>query len=168
MTTAPQTTRSGPRPGAVGPVVRRALVATLAVGAAVALTGGLTTGSSAVLAAAVGTAMVCVFFATGAVVLDVVATLAPAASLLIALLTYTLQVVLVGLVFVALNRSGLLEGTLDARWLGGTVIAGTLGWLVAQVVASMRTRIPVYELGVPKGPSEVSPEGSGTEEAGER
>ena len=168
MTTAPQTTRSGPRPGAVGPVVLRALVATLLVGAALAVVGGLTTGTPAVLAVAIGTAMVCGFFGTGAVVLDVVASLAPATSLLVALLTYTLQVVLVGLVFVALNRSGLLDDTVDPRWLGATVIAGTLGWLVAQVVASMRTRIPVYELGVSKGSSEASAEGSGAEEAGER
>lgn len=112
--------------------------------------------------------MVCGFFATGTVVLDVVASLAPATSLLVALLTYTLQVVLVGLVFVALNRSGMLEDTVDARWLGATVIAGTLGWLVAQVVATMRTRIPVYELGVSKGSSETSAEASRAEEAGER
>jgi ATP synthase protein I len=140
----------------------------LLVGAALAVVGGLTTGTPAVLAVAIGTTMVCGFFGTGAVVLDVVASLAPATSLLVALLTYTLQVVLVGLVFVALNRSGLLDDTVDPRWLGATVIAGTLGWLVAQVVASMRTRIPVYELGVPKGSSEASSEASRAEEAGER
>ncbi len=168
MTTAPQTTRSGPRPGAVGPVVRRALVTTLLLGAVAAVVGALTGGTPAVLGAVIGTAMVCVFFATGAIVLDVVATLAPAASLLIALLTYTLQVVLVGLVFVALNRSGLLEEAVDPRWLGGTVIAGTLAWLVAQVVASTRVRIPVYELGVSKGSSEAVPGASRAEEAGER
>lgn len=164
MTTAPQTTKSGPRPGAVGPVVRLASVATLLVGAVAALVGGLAAGVPAVLGAAIGTAMVCVFFATGAFVLDVVATLAPAASLLVALLTYTLKVVLIGLVFVALNRSGLLGGTVDARWLGGTVIAGTLAWLVVQVVVSARVRIPVYELGVSNG----SAEASRTQEAGER
>lgn len=168
MTTAPQTTRSGPRPGAVGPVVRMALVTTLLLGTVVALIGAITVGAPAALGAAIGTAMVCVFFAAGALVLDVVANLAPSASLLVALLTYTLKVVLVGLVFVALNRSGLLEGTIDARWLGGTVIAGTLAWLAAQVVASTRARIPVYELGVPTGSSEGRPEASRTEEAGER
>jgi ATP synthase protein I len=112
--------------------------------------------------------MVCVFFAAGAIVLDVVATLAPAASLLIALLTYTLKVVLIGLVFVGLSRSGLLEDSIDARWLGGTVIAGTLAWLAAQVVASTRVRIPVYELGVSNRSSEASVEPSRDKEAGER
>jgi ATP synthase protein I len=168
MTTAPQTTRSGPRPGAVGPVVRVALVATLLLGAVLAAVGALTVGAPAALGAAIGTAMVCVFFAAGAFVLDVVAALAPGASLLVALLTYTLKVVLVGLVFVALTRSGLLEDAIDARWLGGTVIAGTLTWLAAHVVASTRARIPVYELGVPKGSSEGPRGASRTEEAGER
>lgn len=168
MTTAPQTTRSGPRPGTVGPLVRLALVTTLLIGAALALAGALTVGAPAVLGAAIGTVLVCVFFGAGVFVLDVVASLAPAASLLVALLTYTLQVVLVGLVFVALSRSGLLEESVDARWLGGSVIAGTLAWLVAQVVASTRVRIPVYELGDSKGFSQGSAEASRAEEAGER
>lgn len=146
MTTAPQTSRSEPRPGAVGPVVRAALVATVAVGALTALLGGLTGGSSALAGVATGVAMVCLFFGLGAVILDVVAALSPAASLLVALLTYTLKVVLVGLVFVALNRSGALESAVDARWLGGTVIACTITWLAAQVVASMRMRQPLYDL----------------------
>lgn len=168
MTTAPQTTRSGPRPGAVGPVVRAALVTTLLLGLVAALVGLAVAGTPALLGALVGTAMVCLFFAAGALVLDVVATIAPAASLLVALLTYTLKVVLIGLVFVALTRSGLMEHEIDARWLGGTVIAGTLAWLVGQVVASTRTRIPVYELGVSNRSSEALAEASGAEEAGER
>jgi ATP synthase protein I len=144
------------------------LVVTLAVGFALGSVAGFSGGRPAVLGAAIGTAMVCVFFASGALVLDVVASLAPAASLLIALLTYTLKVVLIGLVFLALSRSGLLADAVDARWLGGTVIVGTLAWLVAQVVASTRVRIPVYELGLSKGSSGASPEASRAEEAGER
>lgn len=124
----------------------RATAATVLVGALVAGLGALVSGSSAAAGAAVGTAIVVLFFALGALVLDVVAGLVPALSLLVALLTYTLKVVLVGLVFVALSRSGLLEGTIDARWLGATVIAGTLVWLVAQIVTSVRTRQPLYDL----------------------
>jgi hypothetical protein len=36
--------------------------------------------------------------------------------------------------------------TLDADWLGGTVIVGTLTWLAAQVVTTLRTRRLVYDL----------------------
>jgi ATP synthase protein I len=149
-------------------VVRRALVVTLLVGTTAAVVGALATGTPALVGAAIGTAMVCLFFGGGAIVLDAVAALAPAASLLVALLTYTLQVVLVGAVFVGLRRSGLLEQTIDPRWLGGTVIAATLTWLTAQVVASMRTRIPVYEFGVSNRLPEAAAGRSGGQEADER
>ena len=68
------------------------------------------------------------------------------ATLVIALLTYTLQVVAMALAFAALQRSGLLDDALDRGWLAGTVIVGTFGWLVAQIVLATRARIPVYEL----------------------
>jgi ATP synthase protein I len=131
-------------------------LATLVVGAALAGAGALADGAPAAAGAAVGLLMVLVFFGLGAVVLDVVAGVAPALSLLVALLTYTLQVVLVGLVFVGLSRSGLLDAELDADWLGGTVIAGTLTWLCAQVVTTVRTRRPVYDLPAADTPSETS------------
>lgn len=163
MTTAPQTTNAGPGPVVVGRGVRVALVAglvaTLLLGAVIALVGGLAEGSAAATGAAVGVALVCFFFGAGAVVVAAVARVAPAASLLIALLTYTLNVVLVALVFVGLSRSGALETDLDPQWLGGTVIAGTLVWLTAQIVASMRTRQPLYDL-PPRKPAEAGAEGS--------
>jgi ATP synthase protein I len=168
MTTAPHTASTGPRPGAVGPVVRVALTAVLILGAALALVGGLTSGRPAVLGVLIGALMVCVFFGVGAVILDVVAALAPAASLLIALLTYTLKVVLIGLVFVGLTQSGALEQTIDARWLAGTVIASTLVWLTAQVIASMRARLPIYDLPADNGPQAAPQEPPAAGEAGAR
>ena len=153
-------------------MVRLALVTTLAVGLVLGVVAGLTEGVAAVNGVAIGTLMVCLVFGLGAIVLDVVATLAPAASLLIALLTYTLQVVLIGLVFVALKRSGLLEDSIDARWLGGAVIAGTLTWLAAQVFATTRLRIPAYDLpsreAADEAPATGAADASRTKEAGER
>ena len=72
--------------------------------------------------------------------------LVPAASLLVALLTYTLQVLVLALVFAALSRSGLLDDASTARWLAGAVIAGTVAWMVAQIVLTARLRLPVYDL----------------------
>lgn len=168
MTTAPQTTSPGPRPGAAGPVVRRALLVTGAVGLLLAVVGVLAAGTPAALGAAIGTVMVCLFFATGGYVLDAVAALAPAASLLVALLTYTLNVVLVAVFFVAMNRSGLLERDVDPRWLAGGVITATLVWLTVQVVVTMRARIPVYELGSANHPGATPSELLGAAEANER
>ncbi|QNN51960.1 hypothetical protein [Nocardioides mesophilus] len=156
MTTAPRISGSGKRPGSIGPVVRRALSVTFLIGLVAAVAGGVLGGAPALVGALIGAAMVALFFGLGALVLDVVAGLAPAMSLLVALMTYTLKVVLVGLTFVALSRSGALEGSVDGRWLGGTVIAATIGWLAAQVLASTRARIPVYDLPETPGPSSAS------------
>ena len=123
-----------------------ALLATGVAGLAAVVLGGVLDGSAAALGSTIGAVMVCLFFGAGAVVLGVVARLAPAASLLIALLTYTLKIVLIALVFVGLSRSGALDGTVDAQWLGGTVIACTLVWIAAQITSSMRSRQPLYDL----------------------
>lgn len=146
MTTAPRISGSGNRSGSIAAVMRPALLVTLVIGVVAAALGLVLDGSAGLFGTLIGIGMVVVFFGTGAAVLDVVARLAPAASLLVALLTYTLQVVLVGLVFVGLTESGALESAVDPRWLAGTLIAGTLGWLAAQVRASMRVRVPLYDL----------------------
>jgi ATP synthase protein I len=122
------------------------LVSTGLLGAAVVVLGALVSGSSAAAGAAIGAVMVCLFFGFGAVVLQVVARIAPEASLLIALLTYLLKVVAIGLVFVGLTRSGALDGSVDANWLGGAIVACTLVWVSAQVTVNMRTRQLIYDL----------------------
>jgi len=95
-------------------------------------------GSTAALSATVGGVIVLAFFGFGAGVVSAVATLMPDAALMVALLTYTLQVVLVGLVFVVLRGSGLLEDRLSADWLAAGIITGTFGWIVGQLLATVR------------------------------
>jgi ATP synthase protein I len=116
-------------------------------GVALVVLAAVVTGSAGAAGAAIGTSMVCLVFAFGATALGVVARVAPAASLLVALLTYTLQVVLVGLVYAALSSGGALGGPVDPKWLSGAVIACTLTWITAQIVVSTRARLPIYELG---------------------
>jgi len=123
-----------------------AAIAALGLGIVAVVAGALTGGSSAAYGAAAGALLVVGIFAFGSFVVNVVATLMPTAAMLMALLTYTLQVVLMGLVFVALSESGLLGDTLDRHWLAGTVIAGTLVWVVSQIVLTTRLRIPIYDL----------------------
>lgn len=157
MTTAPRTPRTGQRPRVAGRAVAAAGLASLAVGGALVVAGAVTAGGPAAAGAGAGLMMVLVFFGLGAVVIDVVAGVAPTLSLLVALLTYTLQVVLVGLVFVCLSRSGLLGSQIDADWLGGTVIAATLTWLAVQVLTTLRTRQLVYDL--PPSGASAAPSG---------
>lgn len=127
-------------------MVRATFSATLGVGLAAALVAAIAAGTPAVLGAVIGLGMVCLFFGFGAFVLGVVAGIAPAASLMVAMLTYTLKVVAIALVFAALSTSGALESDVDGGWLGGTVILCTLTWLGSSIFFTSRARIPVYDL----------------------
>ncbi len=142
------TTESKQDTASGGSVLLGAAFSTVLVGFVAVLLGALTGGASAAYGALTGALLVVVVLGFGSFAVNAVADLMPSASLMIALLTYTLQVVVMGLVFVALNRSGLLEDALDPRWLAGAVIVGTFGWLIGQIVLATRVRIPVYELSV--------------------
>ena len=155
MTTARVTSGSTARPdrrATVGGQVRAALLVTALLGLVGTGLGALLGGAPAALGAAVGFAMVLVFFGTGAVVVNAVATVSPSASMLVALLTYTLQVVLVGVVFAALDGSGALDGTVDRTWAGAAVVVATLVWLVSHIISATRSRQPLYDL--PERPSD--------------
>jgi len=160
------TTRSKQDPRSSGTrVLAGAGLAALGLGVGATLVGALVDGSAAAYGALVGTVLVLAVLGFGSSVVNTVTGLMPAASLMVALLTYTLQVVLMGLVFAALSGSGLLDDTLDREWLAGVVIAGTFVWLSAQVVLTTRMRIPVYDLPA-TGVAEPVTSGSGRPEQG--
>jgi ATP synthase protein I len=143
MTTErPADTAAAPRPGPPPPSLRvhglrQALAATVAAGGVLALAAALAEGRAALAGVALGTLLVCGFFLFGALNTALAAAYAPRASMLVALLTYVVQVVALGLVLAAVARSGLSERELDVRWLGGTVIVGTLVWTGALVVRTL-------------------------------
>lgn len=142
MTTATQ--HATPRAGAR--VLLGAALVALGAGLVISLVGAFMAGSAAAYGALVGTLLAVGVFALGAFTVNVVAAMVPSASLLVAMLTYTLQVVLMALVLVALSRSGALDGGLARDWLAGAVIAATLLWLVCQIVLVTRARIPAYDV----------------------
>lgn len=119
---------------------------TTVLGLLAAGAGWLLVDRPAGLGALVGTLLVVAVTGTGALLVRLVAGVRPAASLVVALLTYCLQLLLVLVAFSALEQSDLLGPTLDRQWLGGAVIGGVLVWLTSQVVLSWRARIPVYDL----------------------
>lgn len=140
-TATPRVTRAGGASALLG-----AGLVVAALGAAAVLLGALVSGSAAAYGALVGTLLVLAVLGLGSMVVSVIAGVMPTAALLVALLTYTLQVVLMGLLLAVLAESGALGAALDAEWLGGTVIAGTVLWLASQIVLTTRLRIPVYDL----------------------
>jgi hypothetical protein len=132
------------------PGVGRALLVTLVVGVAAAGLAVVAAGVPQLVGALAGTALVAVFFLFGMFNTALAATFAPRTALVVAMLTYTVQVVGSGLLLVGLARSGVTADRLDVRWLGGTVIAGAVGWTVALVVDAVRTpaEITSEEVGV--------------------
>ena len=128
-------------------VLLGAALGTLVLGLLATLLGAVVSGTSAAAGAGVGALLAVGVFAFGSFVVNAVAGVLPSAALMVAVLTYALQVLLMGLVFVAISGSGLLESTLDRRWLGGTIIAGTLVWITAQVFLATRRRIVAFDLG---------------------
>jgi ATP synthase protein I len=129
--------------------VRTAVLASGAAGLLLVLVAAAVSGSAGAAGAAVGAAAVVVFFAFGALTVNAVSAVAPGASLVVALLTYTLQVVLLFVVFAALAASPAVGTTIDEQWVAGAVIGETLVWVVAQIVAATRSRQPLYDLPAP-------------------
>lgn len=152
MTTNVLSTEQTPR------VLRAGVVAGAGTGAGGALLAALTSDSGAVRGVLAGAGSVVAFYLFGTVVVGLAARVAPTTALLVALLTYTLQVVLVGVLFTALVRSGRLGEDLRPEWLAGGLIAATFAWIAAQIAVTLRTPIPAWV--APVDPSSVShPEG---------
>ena len=83
-------------------------------------------------------------FLVGTFTVNVVSGLVPALSLLVAMLTYVLQVVVMALVVLALVRSGFGGQQEFRQWFAGSVIAVTMVWMSVQVWLFTRQRIPTY------------------------
>lgn len=141
MTTAPPP-GAPPRPPVrvVGPELGLAGAATTVVALATMCAAALVSGSAGAVGAAIGAAVVLVFFGFGAVTVGAVAAVSPAASLPVALLTYVLQVVAVAVVFTALRRSGALGTSVEAGWVAAALIISTLVWSAAHLRAATRPR----------------------------
>ena len=152
-------TRQDARRTGVSTLVR-ASIGALAAGTGIALLALVVAGEAGLLAAVLGTVLVVAVLFSGALVVTVVADLMPSASLMVALMTYTLQMVLLAVVLIPLSRTEWAADRLDAPWLAAAVIAGALVWTIAQVVLATRARIPVYDLpadnSTPETPSGVS------------
>lgn len=126
----------------------------LAAGTVVTVLGGVVDGSPGAMGALVGGSIALCLFMSGSLVVETATRMAPQTALVVAMMTYTLQVALVAAVFVVLKSSGLMGTTLSAGWLATGVIAATVTWQVAQLAASARARVPAYDIELP----ESSPE----------
>lgn len=100
---------------------------------------GLVDGAAGVRGAAVGLALTLLVFGFGMWLTGAVARVSPALSLLIALLTYSLQLLVLLVALLGIERSDLLDGVLDREWLGATIIGATIVWTAALALYHTRT-----------------------------
>lgn len=140
------------RPSARVPGLRTAVVVTVVLACLVAGVASVVAGRPQAVGALLGAALVGGFFLFGTLATSVAAAYAPGLSLLVALTTYVLQVVVLGLLLAGLDRSDPAPASPDLGWLAGTVIAGTLVWSLVLVVTALRTPVAPW---TPRSASEV-------------
>lgn len=132
------------RPGVT--VLLGAAVAGVVVVGLLTVVAALVEGSAAAWGVAAGGLTALVVFALGTAVVHAVAGLVPAASMMVALLTYTLQVVVMALVVVGLGRSGLAGESVSRGGFAVGVIVTTIAWMIAQIWQATHLRLPAYDL----------------------
>lgn len=142
-------TRATPRPRSLVPGVRvvvRAAGLTLAAGLVLVLVAALAGGAEAAGAAAVGAGLVVLVVSFGTLSLHVVASAMPAASLVVALVTYATQLAIVMVVFLAITRGDLFPSDQARGWLAGSMVLATLVWTASHLVLAARQRVPYFDL----------------------
>ena len=133
-----------------GPVTVSLLGAIVSVAVATVL-AALTAGAAEARAILVGAVVVAGFFGIGLLVMSAALRFRPGAALPLALMTYVLQMAVVTLAFVAMDRSGVLDRSVDAIWLTVTVAVLTVLFTAGLMWWAMRVRVPVYDLDDPHG-----------------
>ncbi len=130
-----------------GQVVRSAVVPSLAAGLLAVGTAAALAGGAGALGAVVGTACVLTFFGFGHVALTSIRMVSPWLSLVIALMTYALQVLALLAVYALFQSSPGWREAVSSTAVGLTVLACTGVWLAGLLHAARRTRTPIFETG---------------------
>lgn len=147
------TTTASPVPGQPRERTPRVLLlaasGVVAVVLATVLVGAAVDGRAAALGAFVGGATTLGFLVLGSVLVVVGTRLAPHAAVMVALMTFFMQVALVALVFATLSSSDAVGSTLSAGWLSAGVITAAVAWILGQLFATARARIPAYDVSLP-------------------
>jgi ATP synthase protein I len=124
-----------------GPIVRRSAVLAAAAGAIMIALSGILGGAKGLLGAVLGVALVAVFFAISVLAVRRAARVSPQAMMMTAILTYLFKIVIL-LVLVA--RFGTTTA-FNGRCFGLTAIACILVWSGAQIMWSLRLKVPYVE-----------------------
>lgn len=132
-------------PRRVSPLRGAAAISAAAV-LVVSLIGLAVGGAAAGAGAVVGGLLAFVVLTTSTAVVNVVAGLMPGASLLIAGLTFVLQVLLLAVVAMALRDAALRNDAFSPGWFAGGIIGVTMTWITAHTWLYTRLRVPAWDL----------------------
>jgi len=157
MTTAHPIQSQGPEtPSESGPSVhvvraRRLLFGGLAGGLAAAViclvTFTVLDGTRGLVSAAVAAAMVLFFYTGGQLVMVLFADAGARTLLLVSLMSYSLRVLVLGLVLLSYNNNRDGWPSLVPLGIFITTIACVAGWLAVEVIVFSRLRISIYDAG---------------------
>ncbi len=122
-------------------VVRRSVLTTAAVGAVMVIVSVAFGGVNGLLGAALGAALVAVFFAISVLTVGRAARRSPQAMMITAMATYIAKILL--LLFFVVRFAG--TTAFNSRLFGLTALACILAWSASQVYWSMRLKTPYVE-----------------------
>jgi hypothetical protein len=124
-------------------VLTRSAAGCAAVIATVVVLAGVVAGRPGALGALCGGLLVLVVFWAGTASLELMTRKSAEIALLVAMITYSAQIMVVLGVLIGLTASGLVD-EVSRGWLAVAVIAGSLVWSAAQIAVAGRARIPTY------------------------
>jgi ATP synthase protein I len=122
-------------------IVRRSTATTAAAGAIMAVISVAVGGSKGLLGAALGIALVAVFFAISVIAVGRAARKSPQAMMVTAMTTYVVKILL--LLFFVARFAG--TTAFNGRLFGLTALVCILAWSASQVLWSMRLKTPYVE-----------------------
>src|ERR1039457_1818987 len=124
-----------------GPIARRSAVFAAAAGAVMIILSGILGGAKGLLGAALGVALVAVFFALSVLAVGRAARVSPQAMMVAALTTFFVKIIVLLFLVARFGNTTAFNG----RLFGLTAIVCVLVWSGAQVMWSLRLKVPYVE-----------------------
>lgn len=100
-------------------------------------------GSSGLVSAVIGLAVVVIFYSIGQAIEIIALELPGFTGLSIVLASYAVRVIGIGFLIWAVLTAG--RGVLSEGWVVAGVVAAVLGWTTGVVVVAARQRVPVFD-----------------------
>jgi ATP synthase protein I len=124
-----------------GPIVRRSAVLAAATGVIMIALSGILSGAKGLLGAVLGVALVAVFFTISVLAVRRASRVSPQAMMMTAIATYLIKIIILLILVARFGTTTVFNG----RCFGLTAIACILVWSGAQVMWSLRLKVPYVE-----------------------